>query len=107
MKHTDVLLGIEQPVDDSAAKKHRKDRLDYLTAKLQLVQSLSQHEGWKLFQVDAQAEELRILSLMESCSDPTTLAKLNGSLLTIKSFSDWPGWVAREVEAMARETEKP
>lgn len=107
MKHTDVLLGIQTPDTDEEGKKLRKQRLDYLTAKLQLVQALDQHEGWKLFAVDCKAEQLRIMSLIETCNDPTTLAKLNGMLLSITSFMDWPAWVSREVEAMARESEKP
>ena len=103
MKHTDVLLKIQDEELDPDNRKEKQQRLNQLTTKLKLVHELSQNAGWKLFQQELKDEERKVLTLLERSNDSTNLAKLTGTLLAIKGFLDWPEYVAREVEEQAND----
>ena len=104
MKHTDVLLGIK-PLGVVNAEKANERRAteQELNAKVIMVQTLVQTNGWKFFVSELAEEEYRLLGMLERTADPTTLAKVTGTLLAVKSFADWPSTVLREVAAAVKE----
>lgn len=109
MKHTDVLMGIkEESFYEEAERRSFENRriLDNLTTKLRAIQSLSQNEGWKFFVEELKVEKLKLLGLLEKAQDPTSLAKIAGSLLAVESFVDWPAYVGAELDAAAKDLTK-
>ena len=106
MRHTNVLMMGSDLNEQREEQKRKEVTLNELTSKLRIVQDLSKSEGWKLFVEELHSEELKVLSLLERSSDSTTLAKLTGSLLVLKSFMDWPNYVAREVTELANDLKK-
>lgn len=107
MRHTDVLLKLQstQP-EDLEAKKAKVDQLRELQQKSRVVYDLNKSEGWQVFVQELAIEEKKILALIERSNDPTTMAKLAGSLLVIKSFQSWPADVVKELDAAAKDLEK-
>ncbi len=106
MKHTNVLLkqkGDGFYEEAELASKQKAQSLDDLQKRLRLVTELARSEGWAYFVSELKNEKSIILGLMEKASDPTTLAKLTGSLLVVESFSEWPGFKAQELDAQAKD----
>ncbi len=106
MKHTDVLLKIQTKPDNEAQEATKAETLNGLQSKLRLVQDLSRTDGWKLFVEELVNERRKLFAMMERANDPTSLAKLTGTLLAVESFIDWPGYVSRELEAQAKDLVK-
>ena len=101
MKHTDVLLGIRPPVDPTIDRQTQQS-LAEIKHKFTLVNELSKAEGWLFFQQELVNEERRLLAMIERTESPTHLAKLNGTLLAVKSFATWPEYIAAELDAQAK-----
>lgn len=102
MRYTDVLLKQKSPsleAQEEANERDLRQRLDAMSAEAQSLQTLKQHPGWQAFEAALRNEELSLLSLMERASDPTTLAKVAGSLLVIRSFQTWADDRANELLA--------
>lgn len=104
MRHTDELMGVR--TKQAASTVDRSAELVELQKRMRAVQELANTAGWACFVEELRSDEQRVLSLLERSIDPTTLAKLTGSLLVLKSFVDWPNYVARELNAMTKELVK-
>ena len=92
MKHLDALMGKKPPsvtkreYEEMAQEEQHRSALQ---AKLRLLQELSKSPGWAHFVKELKDHEGQLLSLMERAVDPTSLAKLTGSYLAVRSFSTW------------------
>ncbi len=83
-------------------KKAREDYLNDLKRRLVAVHQFEKSEGWAEFKKDLENEEFSLLNLIEKSQDPTSLAKLTGTLLAVKRFANWPTFMSRELEAAAQ-----
>lgn len=105
MKNTDVLLKVRPDNYEDEERKRLenvKKNLDYIVTKLRLIDGLGKNEGWHLFVEDLKTEERRILRMIEITESPTQLAKLNGSLLVVKSFISYVPDTMAELDAQAK-----
>ena len=108
MKHTDVLLKIQDANDDVQEQAVDKAKfLNQLQSKMRVVHEFSKSPGWSLFTEELVAERGKLLRLLETVGDATRLAKLTGTLLAVESFIDWPNYVAKELDAQAKDISKP
>ncbi len=109
MKHTDNLLKIrpETPNEDAKQEADNKSRLDNLQKKRRLVHELANNPGWALFVEELREERRKLFAILERSTDPTSLAKVAGTLLAVESFIDWPAYVASELDAQAKDIDKP
>lgn len=106
MKHTDVLLKIpsdELKREEVENKVERSKAINLLQTRLRMIHDLNQTEGWKFFVEELRVERFKLLSMLERSNDPTTLAKVTGTLLAVESFIDWPATVSRELEGQAKD----
>ena len=101
MRHTDVLLGIKAPKQPQVTRTNK----DELKHKFVLANDLRSSEGWLFFVSELQNEEQRLLAMIEKTENPTQLAKLNGTLLAVKSFINWPDYVSKELDAQMKDLE--
>lgn len=100
MRHTDTLLRHPAPsiaAQEAEDAKAKRVRLDAMAARAYVLQGLAQTEGWALFVEACRNEELAILAILERSADPTTLAKVAGSLLVVRSFQTWAQDSAQEL----------
>ena len=107
MRHTDVLLKVrtELAQDEASVEKARRDSADLLQSKLRLVQELGQSAGWAYFVSELKQERTKLFAMLERTTDPTTLAKVAGTLLAVESFTDWPEYMARELSAQVKDSQ--
>lgn len=102
MKHTNILLkNIEHVEEEVRDPKILND----LHTKLRAIHDLVKTPGWQFFVEELKTERRKILALIERANDPTSLAKLTGTLLSVESFVEWPVYVSQEIEAQAKDLE--
>lgn len=75
--------------EDREAKQARDAELVKARSEYMALDQLVKH-GWHIVKDKLQDDEFSILAKLELSQDPTTLAKLVGSLLACKAQQDWP-----------------
>lgn len=100
----DVHLKIRPPPGKEIAEQEANTQiqLNELTTKLRAIHDLARTEGWKLFLEDLDNERIQLLGELTKCSDPTTLAKVTGTLLCVERFKNFIYYMSQELEQAAR-----
>lgn len=103
MRHTTILLRGEKQPQEEAPTQARKDMMDAMVRKANAISTLLTCPGWQEFVQACKDDELAILSAIEKNNDSTGLAKLAGSLLTVKSFQTWPQDILTDLDSAMAE----
>lgn len=79
-----------------------KDERAELERRLVFLQTLRNHDGWKLFQVRCDLDEGAAYQAMMGAPDAHNAAKHMGSYVAIKSLKSWIDNEERSIVAMLR-----
>jgi hypothetical protein len=102
MNHLDNILKRHRPAEDQE-RKAVQTYYDDIQTEARHIQELMQSPGWHHFVAVQGDTELTIMSALELCNDPTTMARLTGMLLATRSNRTWAEDRLKALEAILAE----
>lgn len=101
---TDTLLLHKTATEDKEAKDAQANELALAKAEWQMLDQLMKY-GWRLILEKLQHDEMEILVKLELAQDPTSMAKLVGSLLANRGQQVWPGRRMADLQQLIQDLE--
>lgn len=106
MNHLDNIMKRYGYTEDQAEAKATRQYYDNIQTEARHIQDMLQSPGWAHFLYQKKEEERTILAALERASEPTSMSRLTGCLLVVKSDQTWAEDRLRALEQVLAEQEE-